>query len=72
MGSVLDQKDTTNFNDFINFKFNLIFSDALHTPEGVWSEYKNIISENLDNEFILFFDYCFLSMIYIFSVHFLG
>ena len=56
MGSVLDQKDTSNFNDFINFKFNLIFSDALHTPEGVWSEYKNIISENLDNEFILFFD----------------
>ena len=55
-GSVLDLNDTNKFNNYFNQKFNIIFSDALHTPEGVMSEYENIISKKLDSEFILYFD----------------
>ena len=41
---------------FFDMKFNIIFSDALHTPEGILSEYENFISEKIDEEFILYFD----------------
>jgi len=55
-GSILNDEDITHFNDFFDMKFNIIFSDALHTPEGILSEYENIISEKIDEEFILYFD----------------
>ncbi len=56
-GSVLEKRDTDNFNKYINDKkFNFIFSDALHEPDAVFQEYKNLIKSNLDNEFILYFD----------------
>ena len=56
-GSVLERKDTNNFNKYINNKkFNFIFSDALHEPDAVFQEYENLIKNNLDDEFILYFD----------------
>ena len=55
-GSVLNDKHIQDFNNFFEDKFNLVFSDALHTTEGVKSEYDNIISKNLDENFILYFD----------------
>jgi hypothetical protein len=55
-GSVLNKEHIDNFNSYFDNKFNLVFSDALHTPEGVKSEYDNIISERLDENFILYFD----------------
>ena len=55
-GSVLDSSHLRNFNDKIDTKFDIIFSDALHTPEGVMSEFENIIVNNLNEEFILYFD----------------
>ena len=55
-GSILNNRDIEHFNNFFDMKFNIIFSDALHTPEGIWSEYENIISKKIDKEFILYFD----------------
>lgn len=55
-GSVLEASHLKNFNEGVNCKFDIIFSDALHTPEGVMSEFQNIISNNLNEEFILYFD----------------
>ena len=31
-------------------------SDAMHTKEGVIEEFKNLIIENLSNEFVLYYD----------------
>ena len=54
---VFKRKDTNNFNKYINNKkFNFIFSDALHEPDAVFQEYENLIANNLDDEFILYFD----------------
>jgi len=55
-GNVLDIEDTKKFDELFPAPFNLIFSDALHTPEGVLSEYRNIISNKLDSDFILYLD----------------
>jgi len=55
-GSVLDSDDTELFNSRIKHKYNFIFSDALHEPDAVMKEYQNIIKDNLDDEFILYFD----------------
>ena len=55
-GSVLDGEDTELFNSKIKYKYNFIFSDALHEPDAVMQEYQNIIKDNLDDEFILYFD----------------
>jgi hypothetical protein len=55
-GSVLDVEDTELFNSKIKYKYNFIFSDALHEPDAVMQEYHNIIKDNLDDEFILYFD----------------
>ncbi len=55
-GSVLNEDHLKIFNKNINEKFDIVFSDALHTPEGVRSEYENIISNNLTDDFILYFD----------------
>ena len=55
-GSVLDADDAELFNSEIKYKCNFIFSDALHEPDAVMKEYQNIIKDNLDDEFILYFD----------------
>lgn len=55
-GNVLDMEDTKKFDELFPGPFDVVFSDALHTPEGVFSEYENIISNKLDSDFILYFD----------------
>lgn len=55
-GDVLSQKDLYEFNNTLSYKFNLIFSDALHTPEGLQSEFDNIIIPNLSSEFLIYYD----------------
>jgi hypothetical protein len=55
-GSVLTPEDGQNFKLEANKDFDFIFSDALHTPEGIRSEYKLIIKESLGEEFIVYYD----------------
>ena len=55
IGDLLDEKDTDEFKS-INEKFDLIFSDALHTKKGVMAEYRNIIKDSLSDTFVLYFD----------------
>ena len=55
-GSVLDIKDTEEFKSIFKEKFDIVFSDALHTPQGIESEYQHIISGSLQSDFILYFD----------------
>ena len=55
-GSVLESSDFKLFNKLFPDKFDIVFSDALHTKEGVMSEYQNIIKNKLNDEFILYFD----------------
>ena len=55
-GSVLSQSDANKFGKAHPQKFNFIFSDALHTPEAIRSEYELIIKNSLDEEFILYYD----------------
>ena len=55
-GSVLSLDDSRKFKLEANKDFDFIFSDALHTPEGIRSEYKLIIKENLSEEFIVYYD----------------
>lgn len=55
-GDVLNEEDTKDFKNFIKLKFNIIFSDALHEPEAVYSEYENIYKNLLEDKFIIYFD----------------
>tara|TARA_Y100000591_G_C21822535_1_gene694524 strand:- start:980 stop:1756 length:777 start_codon:yes stop_codon:yes gene_type:complete len=55
-GSVLDKADLLKFKEEVNVKFNFIFSDALHSPEGLKNEYLNIYKGKLDQEFFIYFD----------------
>lgn len=55
-GDVLNDADINSFKVGNNLKFNIIFSDALHNEEGVYSEYENIYKNMLDDEFIIYFD----------------
>lgn len=55
-GDVLKEEDTKDFKNFMKLKFNIIFSDALHEPEAVYSEYENIYKNILDDKFIIYFD----------------
>ena len=55
-GSVLDKTDLLKFKEQIDLKFNFIFSDALHTPEGLKNEYFNIYKDKLDDQFFIYFD----------------
>ncbi len=55
--------DLFNLNDLSNFKdhsyvdkFNFIYSDALHTPEAIYCEYKDLISSSLSDKFIIYYD----------------
>tara|TARA_Y100000389_G_scaffold204944_1_gene261089 strand:+ start:16652 stop:17377 length:726 start_codon:yes stop_codon:yes gene_type:complete len=55
-GSVLDSKDINEFKTTFSSKFNFIFSDALHTKEGLLNEYNNIYGDKLESDFIIYFD----------------
>ena len=55
-GSVLSPEDGQKFKLKANKNFDFIFSDALHTAEGIKSEYKLIIKENLAEDFIIYYD----------------
>lgn len=55
-GSVLIDKDTIEFHKLIDLKFNLVFSDALHEPQPVYTEFINIYKEYLDSKFLIYYD----------------
>jgi len=55
-GSVLDKKDSEKFKQEFPDKFDFIFSDALHTPEAIRSEYELIIKDSLAEDFIIYYD----------------
>lgn len=55
-GDVLNEEDTKDFKNIIKLKFNIIFSDALHEPEAVYSEYENIYKNLLEDKFIIYYD----------------
>ena len=55
-GSVLNKNDAKVFNEFFVEKFDLIFSDALHEPEAIRSEFELIIKDNLKEEFLIYYD----------------
>ena len=56
MGSVLDIEDINSFNSKGYENFNFIFSDALHTSEGLMQEYNFIYGDKLQEKFIIYFD----------------
>lgn len=55
-GDVTNNIDAKNFINQYNLKFDLIFSDALHNEQGVFSEYKNIYFNQLSENFIIYYD----------------
>ena len=55
-GDVLSVNDTSDFSRTLNLKYDFIMSDAMHTKEGIISEFNNIIEGNLSEEFILYYD----------------
>ena len=55
-GDVLSLDDTKDFSNTLNLKYDFIMSDAMHTKEGIVSEFKNIIEDKLSDEFILYYD----------------
>ncbi len=55
-GSVLSNNDAENFKTFFNENYDFIFSDALHEPHAVNSEYQLIIKNNLNENFIIYYD----------------
>jgi len=55
-GSVLNEDDAKKFNESFKEGFDFIFSDALHEPDAIRSEYELIIKNNLKNEFIIYYD----------------
>ena len=54
--NVLSKEGGEIFRNLLDEKINVIFSDALHSEEGILSEYKNLIKGNLSNQFIYYFD----------------
>jgi len=55
-GNVFSELDAQEFKENLNIKFDLIFSDALHIPDAVLSEFANIITPNLSDEFTIYYD----------------
>jgi hypothetical protein len=55
-GSVLSKNDAEKFKKDFPDKFDFIFSDALHTPEGIRSEYDLIIKDSLAKNFLIYYD----------------
>lgn len=56
VGDVLNEFQTMEFSSNLNSKFDFIYSDALHTQEGVEAEFKNLIQNNLNHDFIIYYD----------------
>jgi hypothetical protein len=54
--NVLSKDGADIFKKLLDEKVNVIFSDALHSKEGILSEYKNIIKSNLSDNFYYYFD----------------
>jgi len=54
-GDVLNGEDLREFQKQTG-KVNVIFSDALHTGEGLRSEYNHYIKDSLDDDFLLYYD----------------
>jgi len=55
-GSVVNEKETKEFHNKNFKKFNFVFSDALHTSEGLIKEYEFIYGNALQDNFIVYFD----------------
>lgn len=55
-GNVLDSRDIQHFHKKYTKKFNFVFSDALHTSEGILNEYELIYRDFLQDNFIIYFD----------------
>jgi len=55
-GDVLNKNDTKEFSSSLDFKYDFIFSDALHTKEGIDSEFDNIIQDKLAENFMIYYD----------------
>lgn len=56
-GDIGSKVDNKRFNHLIgNLKFDFVFSDAHHQPWSLIWEYKNVIKNNLAEEFIIYFD----------------
>lgn len=56
-GDIFDNIDIKSFINNKNVeKFNFIYSDALHTPEAIFIEYEHLISNNLSDNFIIYYD----------------
>lgn len=55
-GSVLNNKDAEKFKNKFPDKFDFIFSDALHTPDAIRSEYELIIKNSIAANFIIYYD----------------
>ena len=53
---VLSKVGATVFQNLLKQKIDIVFSDALHSEEGILSEYDNIIKDNLSSSFIYYFD----------------
>ena len=53
---VLSKEGATVFQNLLKQKIDIVFSDALHSEEGILSEYDNIIKDNLSSSFIYYFD----------------
>mgnify|MGYP001300974034 CR=1 FL=1 len=55
-GSVLSNADAEGFKLFFEENYDFIFSDALHEPHAVNSEYQLIIKNNLNEKFLIYYD----------------
>jgi len=55
-GDVLSGKDAKEFNEKLGLNYDFLYSDALHTKEGILSEYNNLIKHNLNEQFIIYYD----------------
>ena len=55
-GDVLNKNDIKMFKHHLNKKYDFVMSDAMHTKEGIISEYENIISGSLNSNFIIYYD----------------
>jgi len=56
IGDVHSKSDFDMFIKIQNKKTNFVFSDADHSEEGIFLEYKNYYSKNLAENFIIYFD----------------
>ncbi len=54
--NVLSKEGGQIFQNLLSAKINVIFSDALHSEQGIVSEYENIIKGHLADDFIYYFD----------------